>query len=156
MKRVYKRHPIPEYPQLVAKRCLGCTVLKDAESFYSHRSKAQDGRHPYCKPCHIARANKRRIATDPEALKRWTRNKGIKRYGIQPTDYHRLVSEQGGVCAICRKKQKKDLCIDHDHSTGRVRGLLCNNCNWALGHLQEDPVIVEALITYIRERCVDN
>lgn len=62
------------------------------------------------------------------------------RYGIDPDDYDALRAEQGGVCAICKREQhgspghwKNILCVDHDHDTGRVRGLLCNDCNLMVG-----------------------
>jgi hypothetical protein len=62
-------------------------------------------------------------------------------YGITPEDYDRLNEQQHGLCAICgqppRGKMKR-LSVDHDHTTQRVRGLLCITCNRALGYLEND------------------
>lgn len=59
-----------------------------------------------------------------------------RRYGITLEDFDRMKAEQGGVCAICLKREAK--VVDHDHKTGRVRGLLCGGCNGAIGILDED------------------
>jgi hypothetical protein len=76
------------------------------------------------------------------------------RYGIEPEDYDSLLTKQNGVCAVCEKSQSntryKYLCVDHDHTTGVVRGLLCHNCNRALGLLKDNPRAVEKLLTYLR------
>lgn len=60
----------------------------------------------------------------------------LKQYGLTQESYDHLHIRQGGVCAICQ--QETTLVIDHDHSTGKVRGLLCNSCNLALGLLKEN------------------
>jgi len=59
------------------------------------------------------------------------------RYGMAPHAYDRMLASQGGACAICgRLESGKRLAVDHDHVTGKVRGLLCNNCNICLGGLE--------------------
>src|SRR5271165_2172593 len=65
------------------------------------------------------------------------KNRNRKReYGITPEEWKRLYDGQGGTCAICcGRGEPKGLCVDHDHVTGRVRGLLCNGCNTAIGTL---------------------
>jgi len=76
-----------------------------------------------------------------------------KRYGITATQYDAMLREQDGRCFICRGVQdgyKKRLSVDHDHSTGRVRKLLCNGCNQALGHAKDNPEILDKLALYIR------
>ena len=69
----------------------------------------------------------------PERKKRaWLR--GIKsRFGVSEVEYMAMLESQGGVCAICGKKNTKRLAVDHDHNTGKVRGLLCGKCNTTLG-----------------------
>ena len=59
----------------------------------------------------------------------------IRMYGIDVPDYERILAEQGGGCYICGKKpsERRALDIDHDHKTGKVRGLLCSNHNRAIG-----------------------
>jgi hypothetical protein len=63
-----------------------------------------------------------------------------------------MVAEQGDKCAICGRAEPNGRGrwhIDHDHKTGKVRGLLCNNCNVLLGHAHEDPAILWAAIDYL-------
>jgi hypothetical protein len=69
--------------------------------------------------------------------------------GFSSNDYDVLLSKQGGVCAACGTPPKRYLHVDHDHITGEVRGLLCNNCNAALGYLQDDPIVIGKLLRYI-------
>ncbi len=79
-------------------------------------------------------------------------------YGMTIAQYDALVLEQGGVCAICRcedrdivKKsgKRRSLAVDHCHETGTVRGLLCGDCNRALGLVKESPVTLVKMISYL-------
>jgi hypothetical protein len=72
-----------------------------------------------------------------------------RRYGISPAEYDALLAKQGGVCAICRKRSKERLCVDHCHLTGTIRGLLCHACNLALGSLKEDQPSLVAALAYL-------
>lgn len=77
-------------------------------------------------------------------------------FGMTMHQYKKMLEEQGGVCAVCKKSETRrtkggaicPLCIDHDHKTGDVRALLCNACNTALGVLGEDPEHIRALASY--------
>ena len=61
------------------------------------------------------------------------------RYGITLEEKEALLEKQGGKCAICRKKISGYLaCIDHDHKTGKARGLLCRNCNMVIGKIESE------------------
>ncbi len=76
----------------------------------------------------------------------------MKRYGMTLADYEALLSKQGSRCAIClshESENHKGLFVDHDHKTGKVRGLLCSRCNLALGHVKDDTSLLERLIGYI-------
>jgi Recombination endonuclease VII len=73
----------------------------------------------------------------------------LRRYGITPAEYDALLEKQGGACAICRKRSKGRLCVDHCHVTGMVRGLLCNECNGALGYLKDDQASLVAALAYL-------
>jgi hypothetical protein len=80
-------------------------------------------------------------------------------YGITHADYERMLAAQDGKCAICAKQesrfirrraeQPRNLCVDHDHSTGEIRGLLCADCNVALGAMDDDPARLFAAIQYL-------
>lgn len=84
------------------------------------------------------------------------RRSHLKRtYGITPEEYDMMLQEQGGVCAICGDDRVPahytGLVPDHDHSTGKVRGLLCNQCNLMLGHARDDISILAKGIEYLNE-----
>lgn len=74
--------------------------------------------------------------------------------------YEELLIKQGGVCAICKtddpgnRHKTKNLNVDHDHSSGKIRGLLCTSCNHALGKFKDDPLIIEAAVEYLRKNNV--
>lgn len=117
----------------------------------------------------------RRWAVDPEGERRkekalndkWRANNPDKaywssrasllktKYGMTLEEYDAMYQRQEGLCAICENPPKggnsstKNLNIDHCHTTGKVRGLLCNNCNAALGLLKDDPILVERGLTYL-------
>ena len=109
-------------------------------------------RKTYCSPaCRPAFPVERRRALNHKH--------NLLRYGLTPSDYERMLNEQGGACAICRDTPKGGrlatarLNIDHCHSTQRVRGLLCSRCNTALGLLQESKERAGSLLQYIEARC---
>jgi formate dehydrogenase maturation protein FdhE len=71
------------------------------------------------------------------------------KYGIDTKGYKKLLDEQNGVCAICFEVPKTRLVIDHDHSTGQVRGLLCYNCNSGLGMFKDDKFLLASAYRYL-------
>ena len=77
----------------------------------------------------------------------------LKKYGMTQDDYDRMVARQRNRCAICRRKWSasdgRAWSIDHDHVTGQVRGLLCNDCNRALGLFRDDPKILRFAVRYV-------
>lgn len=76
-------------------------------------------------------------------------------YGLSLAGYDQLLSQQGGVCAVClRPPTGRRLCVDHDHDTGVVRALLCNRCNTALGIMEENPDLLWKLLDYA-EHCLE-
>jgi hypothetical protein len=74
-------------------------------------------------------------------------------YNLTSEEYSALLEEQQGVCAICCQADStgKQLSVDHDHTTGKVRGLLCSGCNLALGSVKENITILENMMAYIRK-----
>lgn len=73
-----------------------------------------------------------------------------RQYGMTIEQYEAIYNAQEGKCAICGRHEEK-LCIDHDHATNKVRGLLCQHCNTALGYVYDDPEILTSAINYLRE-----
>ena len=80
-----------------------------------------------------------------EHLRKYARLNSVRHvYGLSFEQYERLKQEQNNLCAICRRPQnrqggKQELDVDHDHQTGKVRGLLCNRCNRLLALLENSP-----------------
>ena len=70
-------------------------------------------------------------------------------YGITQKDYDAILLSQMGVCAICGYRSDGVLHVDHNHETGKVRGLLCSNCNRAIGLLKDSPGILRAAALYL-------
>jgi Recombination endonuclease VII len=77
----------------------------------------------------------------------------LKTYGITPEQYDALVAEQGDRCACCGGKspggRRKYWCVDHDHETKRIRGLLCQPCNTGIGMLGDDVAGVRRAVNYL-------
>ena len=137
----------------------------DEESFYRPPSKAQ---LTYCRPCSNARRkvyygkSKEKLLSitrahyrkNADKLKYYAWERALKReYGITPAEYNEKLEEQDGVCAICNQPQilNRRLSVDHEHETGKVRGLLCLNCNSALALFRESTDRMHAAIFYLCE-----
>lgn len=78
----------------------------------------------------------------------------LRRYGLSYRQYQDLLEKQGGACALCRGAwkgwaTKEGPHVDHCHTTGRVRGLLCGDCNTAIGRFGDDPVLLRAAAAYL-------
>ncbi len=89
-----------------------------------------------------------------EEVRRW--QSLLRKHGITKEEYERLEKKQGGLCAICRKKESEiyrgtllRLAVDHDHKTGKVRGLLCRACNLAIGKFGEDLETLKRAVAYL-------
>lgn len=129
------------------KRCPRCRETKSVSEF----SKFRDGYSPHCKVCcHEMRKPYDRQAY--EHRKAAQREAKLKRdFGITMADYSRMLNEQNGACYICKGVDKnKVLAVDHDHSTGKVRSLLCGRCNPAVGFVGT-PEIAESIAAYLRK-----
>lgn len=148
------------------KVCRDCGEAKPLDEFHRH-ARTRDRRQVICKACMLIR-NRDWKARNPEKLAAYERNRvrtpeqrraaQLRReYGIEPAEYAALVEKQRGRCAICGIEPVKvagrrvALYVDHDHKTGAVRGLLCNGCNLALGHMDDDVERLNAAIKYLEE-----
>lgn len=144
--------------------CHDCGKKRDAAYGYQYNfsnaergaQQAKDYRERNRDKCRVAslKSYHKRKAVSPEDLYIVRRNwRLLKTYGISDSEYARLLSVQGGVCAICKtqmtKHQRGRLHVDHDHETQAVRGLLCHNCNWALGAVKDSIEILSRMIEYV-------
>lgn len=113
------------------RRCPGCRETKPGSEWWRKAD--------YCKTCMAQRNRRAKI---------------LRVYGISIEQYDEMHRAQSGRCAICLTTKPggfggKHLHIDHDHETGRVRGLLCSNCNSAIGKLKDDPGLLAAARDYL-------
>ena len=129
------------------KACNVCGVEKNISEFYSGRNK--------CKNCVNAAARKIRV-DKPERYARYKKraNEYLKesRYGITQEEFDIMLVDQNNMCKICNTefKSTKDTHIDHCHDTNIVRGLLCNNCNLALGQFNDNTDNMDNAIRYLQ------
>lgn len=131
------------------KVCNRCNTEKPLTDFVKRNNRG-NGTQAYCKVCHNSNMRSQN-RTD------YMRNYDLqKTYGIDVTEYQRLLLLQDGKCAICDKTaeekmkgKKKYLCVDHCHTTGNIRGLLCDPCNRAIGLLQDSKESLAKAINYL-------
>lgn len=130
--------------------CRFCRTPKPLNEFYKRGERNRSHYRSECKQCCLARTRANR-AKNPErdALQR-RRTHLRQSYGISDAEYQDLLEMQGGVCAICLNKPSAKLHVDHDHSTGTVRGLLCKRCNLALGLLDDNGYRMLRAAQYMR------
>ena len=134
------------------KLCSKCKQIKSYDDF-SVSARNRSGRMSDCKSCRNAH---RKATHDPLRARGYNLRRN---YQLTNEQYEAMVESQHRACAICgtheslllpHKSQPGYLHVDHDHTTGVVRGLLCNPCNTALGNVREDPLIVHALLAYLQ------
>lgn len=117
------------------KQCASCGAEKPLSEFYvaPERKPATE-----CNDCASIRNRKKKLK---------------QRYNISLEDYNELYDKQAGCCALCGTHQSelsKSLAVDHCHSTGKVRGLLCFDCNTGIGKLKDDYNLVYRAAEYLR------
>lgn len=128
--------------------CTRCKIEKDRAQFYK-RKEGIVGFRPWCKSC-CREVRKKSKTTRAEKQ----REHLLNRYGLTVDQYQLLLEVQSYGCAICKRKDsgvrgKKNLAVDHDHETGRIRGLLCNSCNNGLGRFKDNPEFLRCAARYL-------
>jgi hypothetical protein len=128
--------------------CSKCKVEKEFKDF-SKDSRKKSGIRGSCRACEKERM---RLYDNSEAGKRRMRNGKWKQQGIDITHevYTEMYSKQNGKCIIC-ENEFKTLCVDHNHTTGKVRGLLCRQCNIGISALKENEQNFIKAIKYLKE-----
>ncbi|MGR3220424.1 MAG: endonuclease VII domain-containing protein [Candidatus Anammoxibacter sp.] len=114
----------------VEKPCNECGKIKLLDQFSPDR-RSLDGKVGKCMPC-----RKRQV------------------HGLTPEDEAKMLQEQNNVCAICGCNLP--LCIDHNHITGIIRGLLCNKCNLGIGYFNDNPIDLRKAADYLESFNADN
>jgi ERCC4-type nuclease len=148
------------------KFCRDCKEKKSTEEFINSKA-FKDGKDTLCILCNRKRIKawrsmnpeKRAIQSKREYGKSYSQNKHLKSlYGITTQDYNRMFEAQEGTCAICKVHQselKKRLFVDHEHSSGKIRKLLCHHCNAMLGMARENTEILKEAIKYLETENTD-
>lgn len=132
------------------------TRLKTAESCKEYRIKNEkklklNRQEKIAKNPEKYRAiNKRSYAKNREKGKAYFR---MRLYGVTDDQFKNMLAQQNNACAICF--ERKELVVDHNHTTGNVRGLLCKNCNLGIGHFSESQEALTSAINYLRAKNVN-
>ena len=134
------------------KKCPKCKTEKPLTEFWKNKAMT-DGFQCWCKDCWKVITTARRNGPNREVELRQRRNRHIvNKYGITIDEYESILNEQGGVCAICKQKNPtkiREMALDHNHDTGQVRGILCENCNRGLGLFKENQEYLNSAIEYL-------
>lgn len=127
------------------KICSSCKVEKPLSCFYKDTKK-----YTSCKSCKNEKS-KAWAASHPERIQEQRRKTRLKTlYGMSPEDYATMFKKQNGCCALCGEPEKdKHLAVDHCHITGKVRELLCTNCNTILGKAHDDSSLLLRMSEYL-------
>jgi hypothetical protein len=164
-------------PRVTARECAQCCSVKPLDDFTERGGARRGERRAQCKDCErikrkrynqlynsqnreLVRARKneykkRYRIENPEIARREARSSHLKqRFGLSQSDYEKMLTQQGGKCAVCAtdspgRAGTKHFLVDHCHLTGRVRALLCNACNSGLGHFADSPERLRAAAIYL-------
>lgn len=129
------------------KKCSKCGIQKPLSDFYKSNSKRGDGYQYACKPCNTIEKRKWR-ELNPDKNKN---TKYKKKYGITLEQANIILQSQDNKCAICRSDLKtgSKTHLDHCHTTGKVRGFLCQKCNHGIGLFQDSIEKLNAAVKYL-------
>lgn len=141
--------------------CPHCKRVLPLDNFSHTRGKKNNA--PHCYECCREISEEGRNKEENRILrieyyqnrKNYAKNqKLLRQYGITLEKYRNMLDFQKGKCIICGKtpaENKKELAVDHDHKTGKIRGLLCNNCNVAVGFLQDNHELALKIHSYLKD-----
>lgn len=144
------------------KKCSRCGLEKDKKDFRLNKGR-KDGLSTYCSVCE--REYNRQRYNNPEKHKQIKMDRKVylqnrksssrkwylkATYNITPEQYQEMSDKNNGKCYICLEQKDYYLHVDHDHNTGYIRGLLCNNCNRALGLFKDNRESLLRAIQYLQ------
>jgi hypothetical protein len=157
-----KEHQLKKNAKAITKRgtkqCLDCRKVKDLSEF-SEDHRNRDKLSSKCIECYNSIKQEKQVRDKTRDLaykisKHQARHMR-SRHRITEQEYYEMHEAQKGLCAICGrpelKSMKSMLCVDHNHRTGEIRGLLCNNCNLGIGYLEDNPEYLFKAIEYLQK-----
>lgn len=125
--------------------CPRCKEHKERSAFYTRKGKNGKGRTSWCRRCHIKAVS---ALYTKEEIKLKNRRQNLKnKYGLTLEQYDCMCEEQDHCCFICGERTK--LVVDHCHTTGEVRKLLCVSCNTGLGMFRDNPEFLNRAMEYV-------
>lgn len=138
------------------KKCTKCKKKKSCIDFKVDK-RNKDGLSSWCKDCHKIDKKKSWYKHHDKNLKKVrmrTKKNNLAKFNMTLDEYYKLCDKQNNLCAICGKPETvfnqfglRNLCVDHDHNTGKFRGLLCSQCNHLLGNAKDS---IETLLNSIK------
>ena len=147
--KVRKQRTKIDWSKRETKYCPDCRQEHSVSEF-GKNSSAYDGLTGYCRAHHEERGRLNRVKNCGSGKAYRLRY----RHGISIEQYEHMLEDQNYLCAVCQRYPQANLKnpwhVDHDHVTGKVRGILCHSCNTALGNLNDDPDILERALNYLR------
>lgn len=153
------------------KECSRCKLTKELPDFKKDKRRL-DGRSSFCKKCHVKQTTDyRKTVAGYLKYKEYRTeyvksgkskqvNKNaliLKKYGLTRDGYLEMSNAQNNCCYICKIKREDlnyDLCVDHNHTTGKVRKLLCRPCNLVIGNCYENEKILNSAVEYLKKVCI--
>jgi hypothetical protein len=131
------------------KQCTRCKETKALTEFYTNKL-TKDKKASQCKSCFKVHEKNWQL-NNPEKFKASCRKRNLKKkYGLSVEQYDKMFNKQNKRCACCNRETDK-LVVDHNHTTGAIRELLCSPCNTALGLLNEDVTVMQNMSNYVRK-----
>ena len=127
--------------------CNDCDELLSDDNMHPSLARSQNW---ICKGCSHKRTNAWR-RSNPSKMKAIDRKGKLRlKYNITVEEYNEMLALQEGVCAICGKEEKRrPLSVDHCHTTGKIRGLLCSSCNLAVGLIGDSSIVAARIVRYL-------
>lgn len=136
------------------KICRDCEEEKSTEDFYKHKE-TKDRLRPTCKKCVNKSTSNYYLNNKENMVEKRKAYHFKKKYNLSMDELERMKEDQNYCCKIC-KELSDNLVVDHDHKTGTVRGLLCSNCNLAVGYIRDNPWWPAKAIAYLEKYGVKN
>lgn len=139
---------------MTEKTCPKCKEVKLFTDFYQNKY-SKTNTSSYCKPCSNARTTSYAKSNSDKIQPKLAGYALKRRYGISVEEYATMLEAQGFKCGICSVENDptgRNFAVDHCHATGKIRGLLCSNCNTALGSFKDSVDRLKSAIQYLESK----